>query len=178
MSAAAPYCFCTGAVLHLQGGLPGLRGYCCAVPASRATSAAARVALSARNTHHVQRLKENQRVTPPAPRFHTLRSVFWKQRHMRFYPGRCRPESLHGQGSTHALPGLVPAAAGPPLTGGGTAVCRLNRRPPGFIDACPLVDPFFAGWCFAIPTFVTRIPYSFLESTIWTMMVSAWRQLH
>ncbi|KAL4447582.1 hypothetical protein ABPG75_004801 [Micractinium tetrahymenae] len=30
---------------------------------------------------------------------------------------------------------------------------------------------FYPGWCFAIPTFVTRIPYSFLEATIWTMMV-------
>ncbi|KAL4419611.1 hypothetical protein ABPG77_001665 [Micractinium sp. CCAP 211/92] len=30
---------------------------------------------------------------------------------------------------------------------------------------------FYPGWCFAIPTFVTRIPYSFLEATIWTMLV-------
>eukprot|EP00887_Chlorella_sp_A99_P000995 scaffold5.g995.t1 len=30
---------------------------------------------------------------------------------------------------------------------------------------------FYPGWAFAIPTFVMRIPWSFVESTIWTNMV-------
>lgn len=30
---------------------------------------------------------------------------------------------------------------------------------------------FYPGWCFALPTFVTRVPYSLLEATIWTVLV-------
>jgi hypothetical protein len=33
--------------------------------------------------------------------------------------------------------------------------------------------PSCAGWCFAVPTFVLRVPWSFLESTLWTMLVRA-----
>lgn len=30
---------------------------------------------------------------------------------------------------------------------------------------------FYPGWCFAIPTFVLRIPFSFLESMLWSVLV-------
>ncbi len=30
---------------------------------------------------------------------------------------------------------------------------------------------FYPGWCFAIPTFLLRVPWSFLEATIWTNLV-------
>ncbi|EFN59136.1 hypothetical protein CHLNCDRAFT_137957 [Chlorella variabilis] len=30
---------------------------------------------------------------------------------------------------------------------------------------------FYPGWCFAIPTFLMRVPWSFLEATLWTNLV-------
>lgn len=68
---------------------------------------------------------------------------------------------------------LLPSSPDHPMTSCTTdsqeGAGRLTSTHPACIGHPHL--PLFQGSCFAIPSFIMRVPWSFLEATIWTMLV-------
>ncbi len=82
--------------------------------------------------------------------------VFWKQREMRLYPVRI----------LEALSWLAAKLAS------FTSRCGFSQTVYlWYIDHHSALDdvshPILQGWCFALPTFLFRVPYALLDSTLW-----------
>jgi len=95
-------------------------------------------------------------------------SVFYKQRDMNFYS-----VSAGWRSREVWLCGAVAFITDHPMTSCTTdsqeGAGRLTSTHPACIGHPHL--PLFQGSCFAIPSFIMRVPWSFLEATIWTMLV-------
>lgn len=55
------------------------------------------------------------------------------------------------------------------LLGGVAEMHLLVERLPVFFKQRNM--RFYPGWCFALPNFVLRLPYSLLEATLWWVLV-------
>jgi hypothetical protein len=55
------------------------------------------------------------------------------------------------------------------LLGGVSEMHLLCDRLPVFYKQRAFL--FYPGWAFALPTFFLRVPYCFLESTLWAVLV-------
>ena len=111
--------------------------------------------------------------------------VFWKQREMRFFPvseRRCVSRGLlllvlfWGGGGGARAQAAAPALFLLCQEGLTRAHPRCQR--PAALSAEPSSPPLpsplpfrlVQGWCFALPSFLFRLPYALLDATLWSLI--------